>query len=226
MSQLVFGVHLLVKGQAKSDAEVLKILQTHVDEIDGFLERTSDDFLIIQLDLRTRIQYLSLPLQNLDVFDGMLADRNFRHSMIRYNDMIEHAVGRFSIAVKDALKDINKGKEAIRALWHYLFQSATDNTPLPVEMQAVYDSMAANIEGWNIALSKLRKRGGALESALSQLGVAVTEMQRRVGVASRKETVGNHALFEVFTTLMRTAGLVNAHFRDSTSIQIVERATL
>ena len=218
-------MHLLVTGQAKSDAEVVKILQTHVDEIDGFVERTSEDFLIIQLDLRTRIQYLSLPLQNLDAFDGMLTDRNFRHSMVKYNDLIEHAVGRFSIAVKDALKDIQKGKEAIKALWHYLFQSATDNTPLPMEMQAVYDAMAANIEGWNIAFAKLRKRGSALESALSQLAVAVTEMQRRVGVASRKDMVSTMHYLGVGIMLMRTAVLVNEHFRESSSIQIVERAT-
>jgi len=184
-----FGVHLLVKGLAKSNTEVLKILQSHVDEMDGFLERTSEDFLIIQLDLRTRIQYLSLPLQNLDVFDGMLADRNFRISMIGYNDLIEHAIERFSLTVKDALKDISKGKEAIRAFWHYLWQSTTENVPLPNYMQAVFDSMAANVEGWNNTLSRLRKKGTALESALIQLGRAVTEMQRRVGVASRKDKV-------------------------------------
>lgn len=184
-----FGVHLLVKGLAKSDTEVLKILQSHVDEMDGFLERTSEDFLIIQLDLRTRIQYLSLPLQNLDVFDGMLADRNFRFSMIAYNHLIEHAIERFSLTVKDALKDISKGKEAIRALRHYLWQSATENVPLPNHMQAVYDSMAANVEGWNNTLSRLRRKGTSLEAALVQLGRAVTEMQRRVGVASRKDKV-------------------------------------
>lgn len=182
-----FGVHLLVKGLAKSDTEVLKILQSHVDEMDGFLERTSEDFLIIQLDLRTRIEYLSLPLRNLDVFDGMLADRSFRSAMIGYNDLIEHAIGRFSLAVQDALKDIYKGKEAVRALWHYLWQSATENVPLPSHLQAVYDSMAANLEGWNNTFSRLRKKGTTLESALVQLGRAVTEMQRRVGVASRKD---------------------------------------
>lgn len=191
---MAFGVHLLVRGIAKSDTEVLKILQNHVDELDGFLERTSEDFMIIQLDLRTRIQYLSLPLQNLDMFDGMLADRNFRLAMINYDDLIEHANERFSMAIKDALKDIFKGKEAIRAFWHYLAQSATENTPLPENMQAVYDSMASNIEGWNTTFSKLRKRGTALESALAQLGLAVTEMQRRVGAASRKNTVRNKTL--------------------------------
>ena len=202
---MLFGFHLLVKGLAKSDTEVLKILQGHIDELDGYLERTSEDFLIIQLDLRTRIQYLSLPLQNLDVFDGMLADRNFRISMINYNDLIERAIDRFSTAVKDALKDIQKGKEAIGALWYYLGQISRENFPLPGNIQAIHDAMAANAEGWNMTFSRLRKKGTALESALDQLGLAVTEMQRRVGVASRKNTVSRKtwAVYESVLTHRR-----------------------
>ncbi|OJJ35724.1 hypothetical protein ASPWEDRAFT_110312 [Aspergillus wentii DTO 134E9] len=188
-SQMSFGVYLLTKRIAKSEVEVMKILQSHVDEMDGFLERTTDDFTIIQIDVRTRIQYLSLPLENLDIFDEMLDDRNFRHAMIDYNDKIEHAIGRFKSAVKDSLKDIQKGKEAIGVLWHYIGQSAKENSPLPNNLNAVYNAMLANTEGWNIALSKLRRRGKALGSALLQLGLVVTEMQRRVGVASRKDVV-------------------------------------
>ena len=40
-----------------------------------------------------------------------------------------------------------------------------------------------------MALSKLRRRGAALHKALGQLAFAVIEMQRRVGVASRKDVV-------------------------------------
>lgn len=46
-----------------------------------------------------------------------------------------------------------------------------------------------NMEGWIIAMSKLRRRGASLQKALGQLSFAVTEMQRRVGVASRKDLV-------------------------------------
>ncbi|KAF9887584.1 hypothetical protein FE257_009796 [Aspergillus nanangensis] len=186
-AQMSFGVNLLVKALAKSDIEVLKILQCHVDEMDGFLGRTTEDFLIIQIDVRTRIQYLSLPLENLGIFDEMLEDRSFRRAMIEYNEKIEHAISRFSMAIKDALKDIQKGREAIGALWQYLRQSAKDNSPLSNNLTAVYNAMLANTEGWNVALSKLQRKGLSLQSALSQLGLAITEMQRRVGVASRKE---------------------------------------
>jgi hypothetical protein len=189
ISQISFGVHLLAKGLAKSKLEVLKILQRHVDELDGFIERNTEDYFIIQVDVRTRIHYLSLPLQNLDVFDEMLQDRNFRLTMIEYNEQIEHAVERFTMAVKDSLRDIQKGREAIGALWRYIGQSAKENRPLPGDLVALYNAMLANTEGWNMALSKLSRKGMALESALAQLGLAITEMQRRIGVASRKDVV-------------------------------------
>ncbi|KAE8416852.1 hypothetical protein BDV36DRAFT_309881 [Aspergillus pseudocaelatus] len=189
IAQISFGIHLLVKRLAKSDFEVLKILQSHVDELDGFLGRSTEDFLLIQVDVRTRIQYLNLPLQNLVVFDGMLQNRNFRLTMIDYNQKIEHAIERFTTAIEDALKDMQKGKEAIGVLWRYLRQSAEEHGPLPNNLLAIYKAMLANIEGWNAAFSKLRRRGVALQSALSQLCLAITELHRRVGVASRKEAV-------------------------------------
>ncbi|KAJ5605864.1 hypothetical protein N7510_008645 [Penicillium lagena] len=185
-SQMVFGVHLLAKRQAKSEAEVMKILQTHVDEMDGFLERTTEDFLIIRLDVYTRIQYLSLPLGNLEAFDEMLDDRNFRLSLISYNDQIEHAIERFTVAITDSLKDIRKGKEAMRALWHYLRQLADEGCFVSESLDAFYRAMADNMEGWMDAFSKLRRQATSLHKALSDLNLAVTEMQRRVGVASRK----------------------------------------
>ncbi|KAL4885372.1 hypothetical protein BJY04DRAFT_214701 [Aspergillus karnatakaensis] len=188
-AQMSFGLHLLVKKTAKSNAAVLSILQAHVDEMDGFVSRTAEDFLIIQIDLRTRIQYLSLPLESLDIFDEMLGDRSFRLAMIDYNERIERAIERFTVAISDALKDIQKGKDAIGGLWHYLAQSAKENAPLLRNMAAIFNSMLANTEGWNSAFSKLRRKGIALQYAITQLNRAITEMQRRVGVASRKEVM-------------------------------------
>lgn len=184
---MVFGIHLLAKRLAKSDVEVTKIIQCHVDEVDGFLQRTTEDFLIIHLDVRTRIQYLCLPLDNLDVFDEMLEDRNFRLSLVAYNDQIEHAVDRFTSAITDSLKDLRKGKDAMSALWHYLRQLADEGCFQSNSLKAFHQTMMDNLEGWVVTLSKLRRRGAALQKALGQLAFAVTEMQRRVGVASRKD---------------------------------------
>ncbi|KGO65602.1 hypothetical protein PITC_007280 [Penicillium italicum] len=187
VSQMIFGVHLLAKSLAKSEASVMKILQKHVNELDGFLERTNEDFLIVRLDVRTRIQYLSLPLGNLDVFDEMLEDRNFRLSVVSYNDQIEHSIDRFTLAITDSLKDLQKAKEALGALWFY-FRKLTDEGCFKSEsLRAFHQAMVDNVEGWIVALSKLRRRGTALQKALTQLGLATTEMQRRVGIASRKD---------------------------------------
>ncbi|KAJ5598234.1 hypothetical protein N7537_008318 [Penicillium hordei] len=187
ISQMVFGVHLLSKSLAKSEVSVMKILQKHVNELDGFLERTTEDFLIVRIDVRTRIQYLRLPLGNLDVFDEMLEDRNFRLSVVAYNDQIEHAIDRFTLAITDSLKDLQKAKEALGALWFY-FRKLTDEGCFKSEsLKAFHQAMVDNMEGWIVALSKLRRRGTALQKALAQLGLATTEMQRRVGIASRKD---------------------------------------
>ncbi|KAJ5962363.1 hypothetical protein N7501_007304 [Penicillium viridicatum] len=187
VSQMVFGVHLLSKSLAKSEVSVMKILQKHVNELDGVLERTTEDFLIVRLDVRTRMQYLNLPLRNLDVFDAMLEDRNFRLSVVAYNDQIEHSIDRFTLAITDSLKDLQKAKEALGALWFY-FRKLTDEGCFKSEsLQAFQQAMVDNMEGWIVALSKLRRRGSALQKALAQLGLATTEMQRRVGIASRKD---------------------------------------
>lgn len=189
VSQMAFGVHLLAQKTAISEVEVMKILQTHVDELDGFLQRTTEDFLIIHLDVRTRIQYLRLPLANLDVFDAMLEDRNFRLAIVAYNDQIEHAVTRFTLAITDALKDVRKGKEAMGAVWHYFNRLADEGCFESDSLKAFHVAMRDNLEGWITALSKLRRRGATLQKALGKLALSVTEMQRRVGLASRKDLV-------------------------------------
>lgn len=186
---MTFGVHLLAKSLAKSEASVMKILQKHVNELDGFLERTTEDFLIVRLDVRTRIQYLSLPLGNLDVFDEMLEDRNFRLSVVAYNDQIEHAIERFTLAGTDSLKDLQKAKEAMGALWFYFRQLTDEDCFKSESLKAFHQAMMDNMEGWIVAISKLRRQGTALQKALTQLGLATTEMQRRVGIASRKDVV-------------------------------------
>lgn len=191
ISNMSFGVYLLARGLAKSEAEVLRILQSYVDELDEFIERSTEDFLIIHLDVRTRIQYLSLPLGNLDIFDEMLEDRSFRLAMIDYNEQIEHAIERFSHAIRDSINDIQKGKEAIGTLLYFLGQldQGREGGSSSGNLDAICGAMLANIEGWNTAFGKLHKKGTSLDRALVKLGMAVVEMQRRVGVASRRSAV-------------------------------------
>ncbi|KAI9810831.1 MAG: hypothetical protein M1827_006038 [Pycnora praestabilis] len=192
VAQIAFGVHLLHKRLAKSDEEVVKILQTHVTEVDEFLERTTEDFELAQNDVSERIKYLRLPLEHYEVFDAMLDDRAFRNSIIDGNEKIEHIVNRTRAAMSDALKDVQKGLEATQELARYLgslekiWQERTD------ELLNVYAAMIGNAEGWMNCCISLQKKGHKLGISLAQLQGIVAEMQRRAGIASRKNRFTSH----------------------------------
>lgn len=191
-AQLSFGLHLLAQGLAKSEEEVMRILQSHVDDIDGFLERTTEDFDLAQSDVEERLRHLWLPLQHVQVFDRMLDDRTFRTSIVEGNEKIEHIVERTSEAMNDALKDVQKGVDATGALGKYLTNlknTWTDRTP---ELEAVYVAMLGNVEGWTRAFMDLQLQGNKLAVSLVQLAGIVGEMQRRAGTASRKVLVSLH----------------------------------
>ncbi|KAJ9223075.1 hypothetical protein DTO169C6_4549 [Paecilomyces variotii] len=189
VAQMSFGMHLLANGLAKSEPEVMKILQGHVDEMDGFIERTTDDLILAEADIRERLNYLKIPLETGRVFDELLEDRTFRHSVMDDTEKIEHINHRSAAAMSDAFKDIQKGREAISALWHYLKKLGKEWTPRPGSFDAVYAAMVGNVEGWQGAFTDLRKHGKGLAIVIIQLGAVVTEIQSRAAAASRKEVM-------------------------------------
>ena len=189
VAQISFGMHLLQQQLAKSDEEVIKILQTHVDEVDGFLERTTDDFDLAQGDINERIRYLRLPLEHGSVFDQMLNDRNFRVAIVEGNEKIEHIIDRTAAAMSDALKDVQKGLDATRELAKYLTRVDKKWDDRTEEHDSVYLAMIGNTEGWTRAFLTLQSKGNTLRKALVQLGTIVAEMQRRAGAASRANLV-------------------------------------
>ena len=195
-AQISFGMHLLAEGMAKSEEEVMKILQSHVDDIDGFLERTGEDFDLAQSDIRERLRYLKLPLQHLDVFDRMLEDRAFRMSIVDGNEKIEHIVERTSEAMKDAMKDVQKGLDATKAMKQYLQDLDESWTRTSVEQEAVFIAMMGNVEGWGHAFMNLHLQGNKLGKSLVQLSEIVAEMQKRAGIVSRRTIIrpkSNHS---------------------------------
>ena len=189
VAQISFGMHLLQQRMAKSDEDVIKILQTHVDEVDGFLERTTEDFDLAQSDINERIRYLRLPLEHTDVFDTMLNDRSFRIAIVEGNEKIEHIIDRTAAAMNDALKDVQKGLDATRELAKYLTRLDRNWDDRTEEQDSVYLAMIGNTEGWSRAFLDLQAKGNTLRKALVQLGGIVAEMQRRAGAASRKNLV-------------------------------------
>ena len=189
VAQLSFGMHLLHQGLAKSDEEVLKILQGHVDEVDGFLERTTEDFDLAQHDINERTRYLSLPLEHGDVFDSMLSDRGFRTAMVEGNVKIEHIIERTSVALIDSLKDVKKGFDGTRELSRYLRKLERTWQARNEGHADVFHAMLGNTEGWSGAFIILQSKGKKLTESLEHLQSIIAEIQRLVGIASRRDVV-------------------------------------
>jgi len=186
IAQISFGIHLLAQRMANSEDEVMQILQSHVDEIDGFLERATEDFNLAQEDIQERLRCLKLPLSHPATFDKMLEDRSFRLSIVEGNEKIEHVVDRTSQAMKDSLKDVQKGFDSTSCLEGYL--QALEQTWIrqSAEHEAVFVAMLGNVEGWRKAFMSLHVQGSKLGGSLKKLRDIINEMQKRAGEVSRR----------------------------------------
>lgn len=193
VAQMSFGMHLLALNLAISEEEVMRILQSHVDDIDGFLERTTEDFDLAQSDIHERIRCLKLPLAHGEVFDRMLEDRSFRASILDGNEKIEHVISRTKRAAKDALKDVQKGFDATNTLEKYLTKLNSSWQRTSPEHEAVLVAMLGNVEGWRRAFLELHLEGNKLAGLLKKLTEVVAEMERRAATVSRNIIVSAHA---------------------------------
>ncbi|KIW95903.1 uncharacterized protein Z519_02968 [Cladophialophora bantiana CBS 173.52] len=185
VAQLTFGMHLLSQNMAISEDEVMRILQSHVDDIDAFLERTTEDFDLAQSDIHERIRCLKLPLAHGEVFDRMLEDRAFRASILDGNEKIDHVIGRTKKAAKDALKDVQKGFDATNVMEKYLSKLSSTWKRESPEHEAVLVAMLGNVEGWRRAFLELHLQGNKLAGSLKKLAEVVSEMQQRAATVSR-----------------------------------------
>ncbi|KAI9744390.1 MAG: hypothetical protein M1818_001919 [Claussenomyces sp. TS43310] len=187
IAQISFGSYLLFDGIAKDDDQVLIILQGHVDEVDAFLEGTLEDFDYAQKDIDERLRCLKIPLENIDVFDGMLEDRQFRSRILVGNEKIEHVITRTTSAMNDALEDVRQGLSATKefAIWLAEVQENAGWSDRP-ETEKVYEAMKGNADGWYKAYVSLQTKGNHLGVSLVQLGSIVAEMDRRAHDVSRR----------------------------------------
>ena len=194
MAQIVFGMHLLQQQQAKSEEEVVKILQIHVNEVDSFLERTSEDFDLAIKDVEERIRYLKLPMKHLDVFDIMLDDKEFRTQLLDGNDKIEKIIDRTARAMNASLLDVQKGVEANKELGKYL-DTVHDQWPRRKRtISDVFDAMRGNEQGWAKYLKDLRTKGKNLGDNLMSLGTVISEMSKLAAAASRRNKAQSRAI--------------------------------
>jgi hypothetical protein len=186
MAQIVFGMHLLQQQQAKSDEEVVKILQTHVDEVDNFLEKTTEDFDLAIKDIAERIHFLKLPMAHPDVFGTMLEDKQFRTQLMEGNEKIETIIERTSRAMNAALLDVQRGKAATKELGHYL-NAVSDEWPgEKSDLEAVLNAMRGNEQGWKHCLRELQNKAHDLRDNLDQLSTVIREMARMAAAASKR----------------------------------------
>ncbi|KAF1352090.1 hypothetical protein BDV97DRAFT_348754 [Delphinella strobiligena] len=189
IAQIIFGMHLLHTHQAKSDAEVVKILQSHVDDIDGFLEKSTDDFNLAIEDTEERLSFLRLPMTHLDVFDIMLDDKPFRTQLVDGNDKIEAIIERTAKAMNASSSDVESGISAIQDLGRYLDRVGPDWPHDYSELAAILAAMRGNQEGWLGCFRDLQMKANQLGVVLVQLGTTIREMNSLAAAASRRSMV-------------------------------------
>nr|POE48654.1 hypothetical protein CFP56_38751 [Quercus suber] len=191
MAQIIFGMHLLLQQQAKSNEEVVRILQTHVNEVDTFLEKTAEDFDLAIADIEERIKHLRLPMTHLDVFKVMLDDLDFRTQLIDGNAKIERIVERTAKAMSAALRDTGEGVRATTGLSNYLQTTASQWNVSKPEIATVFTAMRGNEQGWMKYLQDLQTKGKALGKSLALLGSVIHEMSKLAASADARHRYGS-----------------------------------
>ncbi|KAI1174288.1 hypothetical protein F4777DRAFT_589296 [Nemania sp. FL0916] len=187
LAQVSFGVYLLLNGIANSNEQVVDILQNHIDEVDEFLETTLEDVNSALEDIKERIEYLKLPMENVDKFEEMLEDRDFRLRIVTGNEKIEHIIDRTTLAVNATFLDAEEGLKAVKEFAVYLGdQNDKAWRQQRPEISDIYDAMKGNAQGWYQALIDIQDNSATLDTILASLGDIVVEMDQRAGEVSRR----------------------------------------
>jgi hypothetical protein len=195
ISQITFGVYLLLNGMANDSSQVINILQGHIDEVDEFLEVTLEDFAQASTDLRERIDYLKLPMSNMKVFEEMLEDRNYRAEILEGNEKIDQVLARMNAVLKQWDDDIDAGLEGSAAFqkWLDTVKDGPWRYDQP-ELTEIFDAMEGNAEGWLNAFNEMNAKTQAVSNLMVSLVSIVAEMEKKAGEISRKTWVScdNH----------------------------------
>lgn len=216
MAQLVFGMHLLKESQAKSNDEVVLILQGHIDDVDSFLERTAEDFDLAIKDIEERIRYLKLPMQHMDIFNTMLDEKKFRTDLLNGNEKIESIIARTAQAMNAAMHDIHMGIRSTKELNTYLNRIERRWSPENRNIAEVFAAMRGNEQGWMSYLRDLRTKGDNLRNNLVVLETVIGEIAKHAAAASRRnKTQGRQVSVSVQTG--QSSPLRSRHTRDTPS---------
>lgn len=190
MAQISFGVYLLINGLANSNAQVLTILQGHIDEVDEFLETAMEDVRRAAEDLNDRLDLLKLPMENMETFEQMLENRKFRLQIVEGNVNIEHILSRTSTAHTQTIRDISEGLRSTKQFSRYLVDNDKGRwRQQQPEAVDVFDAMKGNTEGWHNAFTALESKSKLLSGLLVRLSTTIVEIDKKAGEVSRRTRV-------------------------------------
>lgn len=197
VSQIAFGVYLLLNGMANDNNQVINILQGHIDEVDEFLEVTLDDLTYSITDLQSRIDHLRVPLANLEVFEEMLESRSYRVELLEGNEKLEHIIARSREMLGYWNGDVEAGKDCtnwfaewLSSLKENIWQN--DNE----DIVDIFHAMRGNGDGWLRAFEEMEIRVDEINNLVADLSGLTAEMEKKAGEVSRKTWVS----FLMFTS--------------------------
>ncbi|KAK7218019.1 hypothetical protein V2G26_006022 [Clonostachys chloroleuca] len=187
VSQIAFGVYLLLNGMANDNNQVINILQGHIDEVDEFLEVTLDDLTYSITDLQSRIDHLRVPLANLEVFEEMLESRSYRVELLEGNEKLEHIIARSREMLGYWNGDVEAGKDCtnwfaewLSSLKENIWQN--DNE----DIVDIFHAMRGNGDGWLRAFEEMEIRVDEINNLVADLSGLTAEMEKKAGEVSRK----------------------------------------
>ncbi|PKS12770.1 hypothetical protein jhhlp_000981 [Lomentospora prolificans] len=187
MSQISFGMNLLLNGKANSDDQVVSIIQGHIDEIDEFLEVALEDFQQATTDLSERIEYLRLPLEHIEVFEKLLEDRDYRAELVQNNEVIEHILSRTSSMVEQYESDFVAGLRSTKHFISYLAeQRDSPRRREQPDIDDIYMAMKGNTDGWYNAFKDSQQQASKVKAISAELEAIVATIQSKAGEVSRR----------------------------------------
>ena len=192
IAQISFGVYLLLNGMANSNAQVVSILQGHIDEVDEFLEVALEDLSQASTDLNGRIDLLKMPLSNIQVFEKLLEDRNFRCEILESNEKIDHVISRTATSLQQLDGDIEAGLQATVAFTSWLNdeENSSWRQHYP-DVADIFDAMKGNVEGWLSAFDDMNEHVQEVTNLVAKLSTIIAEMEKKAGEVSRKTWVSS-----------------------------------
>ncbi|KAK5992473.1 hypothetical protein PT974_05880 [Cladobotryum mycophilum] len=187
ISQISFGVYLLLDGNANSNVQVVDILQGHIDEVDEFLEVALEDLAEAEKDVTQQIENLVASMSNMRNFEQLLEDRKYRAEILEGNQNIEHILARTNAAMRQWEDDVEAGLQASAVFikWLNEHREGSWRAEQP-DLLEIFDAMNGNAEGWLLAFERMSDSAQDMTSLVIRLMSIISEIEKKAGEVSRR----------------------------------------